>query len=271
MKPLRVGVVSFLNAMPLWFSLRHDPGVEIIPDTPARLADKMAAGVIDIGLLPVVEALRQPGLELCPSLGIGADGIVESVGLFTRKDLPEIASVAVTSASRTSVALCKVVLHAAGAKPEYLEAALDAAQLADRTEDAVLMIGDECLGARRTPTDRIWVDLAAEWKLLTDLPFVFAMWAARPGVLSKDMNQRLHQTLREGRAEVFDLVRGAGMTTGWSEAELSRYLNEVIQHELTPGHHKGLLEFARRAIELDLLPQDATDRVLDLMRPGDSR
>lgn len=266
MKPLRVGVVSFLNAMPLWYSLRHDPGVEITPDTPARLADKMAAGVIDIGLLPVVEALRQPGLELCPALGIGADGLVESVGLFTRKDLPEIRTVAVTSASRTSVALCKVILQAAGAKPEYLEAAMEAAELADRTEDAVLMIGDDCLAARKMPTDRVWVDLAAEWKLLTDLPVVFAMWAARPGMLSPVMNERLRQTLKEGRTEVFELVRMAAMSTGWSEAELAQYLNEVIQHELTPQHHKGLLEFARRAVELDLLPRDATDRVLDLMR-----
>lgn len=252
--------------MPLWYSLRHDPGVEVVPDTPARLADKMAAGVLDIGLLPVVEALRQPGLELCADLGIGADGIVESVGLFTRKDLPQIASVAVTSASRTSVALCKVLLHAAGANPDYLEAALEPAELGERKEDAVLMIGDDCLAARRVETDRVWVDLAAEWKLLTDLPFVFAVWASRPGVMSESIRERLRQTLRQGRNEVFELVRMAAMDTGWTEAELSRYLTEVIQHELTPSHLKGLLEFARRAIELDLLPRGATDVVLDMMR-----
>ncbi|MBX3474828.1 MAG: menaquinone biosynthesis protein [Planctomycetes bacterium] len=262
MQPMRVGVVSFLNAMPLWFSLRHDPGVEIIPDTPSRLADKMASGGLDLGLLPVVEALRQPGLQLAASLGIGADGLVESVGLFTRKDLPEIASVAVTSASRTSVALCKIILHEAGARPVYLEAAMTAAELADRTEDAVLLIGDACLAARRQETDRVWVDLAAEWKLLTDLPFVFAVWAGRPGVLSPEMQERLHQTLRDGRSEVFDLVRQAAMDTGWGEAELARYLTEVIQHELTPQHHKGLLEFARRAIALDLLPKGAMDNLL---------
>jgi len=262
MQQLRVGVVSFLNAMPLWFSLRHDPGVEIIPDTPARLADKMAAGSLDIGLLPVVEALRQPGLQLVTSLGIGADGLVESVGLFTRKDLPDIESVAVSAASRTSVALCKIVLHAAGAKPAYLEASMTAADLADRNEDAVLMIGDACLAARKMATDRVWVDLAAEWKLLTDLPIVFALWAAKPNVMSPAIVQRLQATLREGRSEVFELVRMAAMDTGWSEAELARYLTEVIQHELTPQHHKGLLEFARRAIELELLPKGAMDNLL---------
>ncbi len=252
--------------MPLWFSLRHDPGVEVVPDTPARLADKMQSGALDIGLLPVVEALRQPGLELIPGLGIGADGIVESVGLFTRKDLPEIESVAVTSASRTSVALCKIILHEAGAKPALLEASLQAQDLADRTEDAVLMIGDACLAARRTATDRVWVDLAAEWKLLTDLPFVFAMWAGKPGVASPAMIERLHETLRSGRNETFELVRMAAMDTGWTEQELAVYLTQIIQHELTPVHHKGLLEFTRRAIELDLLPPGSMDAALDALR-----
>lgn len=262
MQPLRVGVVSFLNAMPLWFALRHDPGVLIIPDTPARLADRMASGSLDLGLLPVVEALRQPGLELETSLGVGADGIVESVGLFTRKDLPEIRTVAVSAASRTSVALCRIILHEAGSQPAFLEAAMTAQDLADRTEDAVLMIGDACLAARKLDTDRVWVDLAAEWKLLTDLPMVFAVWASRPGVLSPLIRNRLRATLREGRTEVFELVRQAAMDTGWGEAELARYLTEVIQHELTPQHHKGLLEFARRAIALDLLPKGAMDNLL---------
>ncbi|MBE7491502.1 MAG: menaquinone biosynthesis protein [Planctomycetes bacterium] len=266
MQPLRVGVVSYLNAMPLWFALRHDSGVELIPDTPARLADRMAAGGLDLGLLPVIEALRQPGLELDIGLGVGADGLVESVGLFTRKDLPEITTVAVTSASRTSVALCRMVLGAAGADPAYLEAALEPAELRERREDAVLMIGDACLAARRLDTDRVWVDLAAEWKLLTDLPLVFAVWAARPGVLSPAVRARLRQTLTDGRNEVFELVRQAAMDTGWSEADLARYLTETIQHELTPQHHKGLLEFTRRAIELGLLPRGAMDAALDATR-----
>lgn len=264
MKQLRVGVVSYLNAMPLWYTLRHDPGIEIIPDTPARLADRMAAGGLDMGLLPIVEALRQPGLRLMPGLGIGADGVVDSVGLFTRVELPDIRTVAITSASRTSVALTRVILHAAGATPAYLEASIRADDLDSRPEDAVLLIGDACLRARRVDSDRVWVDLAAEWKLLTDLPFVFAMWAARPGIASPALQDQLHAALRAGRAEAFDLVRQGAMETGWTEAELAHYLTEVIQHELTPAHIDGALEFARRAIELELLPRNAADALLDL-------
>ena len=72
LRKLRIGVVSYLNAMPLWYALRHEQDIELVPDTPARLAAAMAADELDLGLLPVVEALRDPRLSFFPDLGIGA-------------------------------------------------------------------------------------------------------------------------------------------------------------------------------------------------------
>ena len=71
-----------------------------------------------------------------------------------------------------------------------------------------------------------------------------------------------------GDAATFETVRpllqaiAANGVAYVGEAELARYLTEVIQHELTPQHQKGLLEFARRAIALDLLPKGAMDALL---------
>ena len=76
-KKLRVGVVSYLNAMPLWFSLQHDDSIELVPDTPSNLSRRMQDGELDIGLIPVVEALRDERLTFLPDLGIAADGIVD--------------------------------------------------------------------------------------------------------------------------------------------------------------------------------------------------
>jgi chorismate dehydratase len=262
----RIGVVSYLNAMPLWISMQHDESIELIPDTPARLADMMKAHQLDVGLLPVVEALREPGLGFYSDLGIAADGMVDSVGLFTRVDLPEVRTVALSNASRTSAALARVVLKAAGSAAAFTDVQVDADSLASRDEDAVLMIGDQCLRARKLEKDRVFVDLAAEWKLLTGLPFVFALWAGPRRALTPELHARLRVAYEESRAAASDAIRFAGMDTGWSEAELSHYLNEIIIHELTPDCIKGLLEFARRAAELELVPRAAVDKVLDAMR-----
>jgi chorismate dehydratase len=262
----RIGVVSYLNAMPLWIAMQHDESIELVPDTPARLSDMMKARQLDVGLLPVVEALREPGLGFYTDLGIAADGIVESVGLFTRVDLPEVRSVALSNASRTSAALARIVLKTAGANPVFTDAQLDAEALAGRDEDAVLLIGDQCLRARKLEKDRVFVDLAAEWKLLTGLPFVFALWAGPRAGLTPELHARLRVAYEESRAAASDAIRYAGMDTGWSEAELSHYLNEVIVHELDHDCMKGLLEFTRRAAELELVPLEAVDKVLDALR-----
>jgi predicted solute-binding protein len=266
MHKLRIGVVSYLNAMPLWYGLQHDPTIELVPDQPARLADMMERRELDVALLPAVEVLRDPSLHFLPDLGVAADGVVESVGLFTREEPANIRSVALTTASRTSVALTRVVLTAAGASPEYTQTEVLPDDLAKRPEDAVLMIGDACLRARKQETDRVFIDLAAEWKLLTGLPMVFAVWAGRKETLSAELHDKLRGALGEGTELTFDMVRHASVETGWSESELGRYLGEVIQHKLTPQHLKGLLEFARRTQTLGLIPASGTDKVLDVLK-----
>ncbi|MCA8946652.1 MAG: hypothetical protein KDB29_10530, partial [Planctomycetes bacterium] len=129
-------------------------------------------------------------------------------------------------------------------------------------------IGDQCLRARNLDTDRVFVDLASEWKLLTGLPFIFAVWTGPKSQLTEALHKRLRQAYLESRALSFDLVRYAGMDTGWSEADLARYLEEIIIHEPNAECFKGLLEFARRAAELDLVPKSAVDKVLDAMGGG---
>jgi chorismate dehydratase len=262
---LRIGVVSYLNAVPLWYSLQHDETLDVIPDTPAHLCSEMQAGRLDVGLLPVVEALRQSGWGFFGDLGVAADGVVDSVGLFTREDLGDIKTLALTNASRTSAALTRVILHEAGGKPTYVDAKLSADDLATRDEDAVLLIGDECLRARKLDTDRVFVDLAAEWKILTGLPFVFAVWAGPHARLTPELHELLQRAHVESRAASHDLIRYAGIETGWNEADLAEYLTTTIIHRLTSDCLKGLLEFTRRAATLELVPKAAVDKVLDAM------
>ena len=254
MKPIRVGVVPFLNAMPLWLGLADDPAFELVPDTPANLSDRMLRADLDIGLLPVLEALRAPALSFFGDLGVAAEGIVDSVGLFTRVDLAEIASVALDEASRTSAALTRIILAEAGATPRYVTAAVRAEELGSRDEDAVLLIGDNCLRGRKLESGRVWVDLAAEWKLLADLPFVFAVWAGRPEALTPALHERLREALPIGRARAFEHLEEAGLETGHNIEELGIYISQTIQHRLDERAIAGLTEFARRAHGLGMLP-----------------
>ena len=58
-QPIRVGAVSYLNTKPLIEGLgTFAPNADLKLDVPSRLADRLAAGDLDVGLIPVVEYFR---------------------------------------------------------------------------------------------------------------------------------------------------------------------------------------------------------------------
>jgi len=66
---LRLGVVSFLNARPLVYSLQNDPRFELSYSVPSACAADLAAGRVDVGLIPSIEYARSSvPYELAPGL-----------------------------------------------------------------------------------------------------------------------------------------------------------------------------------------------------------
>jgi chorismate dehydratase len=259
MAKLRVGVVSFLNAQPLWVALKGDPDIELVPDTPARLSDMMAAGELDLGVLPTFEALRLPDVELVRELGVAADGPVESVGIFTKLDEGDTVSansVRMDARSRTSVALARIILGALDVAPDARISEVRPELFNNYPESALLLIGDDCLRARAMWPDWRFLDLSQAWHEWTGLPFVFAIWTARAGVLTAALRRKLADALERGLMEVPRLVSISRQITGQSEEYLTRYLTQTIRHRLDQRCVEGLREFAKRCIEQGLLPRD---------------
>ena len=62
---VRLGAVSYLNSRPLIEDIESLlPGSQIQLDYPSRLADALAAGDLDIALIPSIEYFRRPGYEI---------------------------------------------------------------------------------------------------------------------------------------------------------------------------------------------------------------
>src|SRR5437764_13547276 len=179
---LRVGAVNYLNSKPLIERLTDfAPSVELSLDLPSRLADRMAAGGLDVGLIPVVEFFRGDGYSFVPNIAIGSRGPVLSVTLFSRVPWPEIRSVALDEGSRTSSALTQILLRKRyGVNPEVRPLPIDAGP-EDVKTDAVLLIGDRAMRAC-LPGFRYAFDLGEAWPAWTGLPTVHALWAVRGGV-----------------------------------------------------------------------------------------
>src|SRR5262245_51673965 len=176
---MRIGAVSYLNTKPLVYRLKElAPRHELVFDLPSRLADELAAGRLDVALIPSIEYFQNPNYTIVSDACIACRGPVRSVKLFSRVPLESIGTLALDEGSRTSVALVQILLREQhGVVPELLPFPIDAAP-ESISADALLMIGDR---AMRRPRGQfaIELDLGDAWRRWSGLPFVFAMWVAR--------------------------------------------------------------------------------------------
>ena len=252
----RLGVVSFLNALPLYATLYGRDDVCIVPALPARLADGLRAGDYDAALLPVVDHLRGVGDGLLGDAIVGATARVRSVLLFSRVPLRQAKSIALDTSSHSSVALTNIVARDFyGLDPQFVHHAPDLGAML-RVADAALLIGDPALVAAQNAGDLHVTDLASEWHKFTGLSFIFAAWAARDGLQPHrrdELTAILNRTRDEGRARIPQIVAAQSLPPQLSPALVEDYLTNIIEHRRTAAHSAGLEMFRRRLAKLELV------------------
>jgi chorismate dehydratase len=231
--PFRVGSVGYLNTVPLTRGLEE----EIIYATPAKLAEMLQRDELDAGLVSVVEVLFSERYDILDGIAIASLGEVKSVVLAHRKPLAEATEVFCDTASLTSVQLLRVLLAERGIKPEFKPLpSYDFTAL----PDFALLIGDPALDFALAPhTHEIW-DLGAAWFELTNLPFVYAVWALRRGI----ENSALRRQLREARDFGLDTLDTIIRTrTEYDYDFRSDYLSWHIHYHLGTDEKRGLAKF----------------------------
>ncbi|MFL6236611.1 MAG: menaquinone biosynthetic enzyme MqnA/MqnD family protein [Thermoanaerobaculia bacterium] len=249
MPKLRVGIVNFLNSKPLaWGFLKGHHADLFAPSyhPPALVARLLAQGNLDIGLIPSIEVQRIPNLRVLPDMCVAAHHEVRSVLMVSRVPVPEIRRVALDTNSRTSATLIRILLRERwGLDPEYIHERPDPERMLAEA-DAALVIGDPAL---RVDRERYLItDLAAEWKELTGLPFVFAVWAVRPEVEIPDLPFYFKSSLRYGLSSMDTLVREAAAEMGLDTSEVRAYLEENLSFFLSKEEMTETLdELYRRA------------------------
>ena len=175
---------------------------------PSRCAALLHDGAIDVGLIPSIEYLRAPAsaagpqaYRIVPDLAIASRGPVASVAIYTTRPIADVRSIALDTSSRTSVALDPRAVRAS--LRHRARSAADARPISKRCWprcDAALIIGDKALllnggplrlGDRDVAVEKI--DLGEAWTAQTGLPFVYAFWAGRSGVLRAEDVEELQQ------------------------------------------------------------------------------
>lgn len=252
-RPLRIGAVTYLNTVPLVRGLREQlPAAELSFDFPSRLADELAQGQLDVALAPVIELARHPEWSIVSTACIGCRGPVLSVKVLFRRPPAVVKSLALDEGSRTSAVLAQILLaDRFNVRPKLQLLPLASSPL-DSTADAVLVIGDRAI---RSPADGFcesW-DLGEEWTQSTGLPFVFAVWAARPGVDATELEAALDAARDLGLDELETIATEQAAAMDLPRSLVLQYLRDNLNFYLDEPARQGLDLYFRRAAALGLI------------------
>ena len=242
MNKFRIGAVSYLNTKPLVFGLdQRTEEFELVYDLPSRLADSLAAGALDVALIPVIEAISNPAYTVVSDACIACRGPVLSVKLFGRVAPESIRRVALDEGSRTSAALTQVILKQQySIEPEFEDLPISR-PWRDSKSDAILVIGDRAMqgSGPGNSFEFVW-DLGQYWNDWTGRPFVFAVWAARPGVPLENIELALNRARDEGLAAIERIGNLNHSRYHMRLDECIDYLGRNLHFRLGPRERSGL-------------------------------
>jgi chorismate dehydratase len=264
--PVRLGAVNYLNTKPLVHGLAESsPGqhsalaYRLSFDLPSRLADDLAAGRLDVALIPSVEFFQNPAYEIVSDTCIACRGPVLSVKLFSRVPLDSIRTLALDEGSRTSAALVQILLRERFQISPTVEALPIGATLSDTAADAVLLIGDRAIHSPPGRFAAVW-DLGDQWQRWSGLPFVFAMWVARPGLdpdALSDLAAALESSRDSGLTNLDAIAEREAPLLGLTIPQCVAYLRDNLHFTLGPDERRGLSRFRQLAADMGLAPAGA--------------
>jgi chorismate dehydratase len=270
--PIRLGAVGYLNTRPLVHGIEEQPDLarrsghaataarfSLRFDVPARCAELLHADQVDLGLIPSIE---YPGHDyrIVPGVSIASDGPVASVALFSKVPAEDIRSIALDTSSRTSIALLRVLCARwFSIEPRLASMPPDLGRMIVEC-DAALVIGDTALFADHEALGLEKVDLGEEWSGMTGLPFVYAFWAGRPGLVGPGDIAALQEARDRGLAATATIGRQSFPDDPGKAARADLYLRENVKYALGEPEVAGLRRFYELAAEIGVLPAAETPK-----------
>lgn len=251
-KPMKIGVVPFLNAQPLAWDLRNHHQVFTV--NPNEMAGLLKEGRLDVGLAPITAKFLNPELQIVPVAAIGSKGPVKSVRILSHGPLQEVRRLFVDSRSQTSVLLARLVLKKWYGVRDLEVKAVDMEGFHPnqvKPWEATLQFGDKALIA--APTGMTVTDLGEEWDRRTGKPFVYAVWMARDVPTAREIEMDLKACKTEGLKHFEDVARAHKGIWVFDHPKAKEYLEKNIHYAYTAVEVQGQIEFQKLLKEEGLI------------------
>jgi len=237
----RIGAVSYLNTRPLLFGLEQSDlmaEIDLVKAYPAKIAQDLIEGNIDMGLVPVAIMPFLKEAHLDSKYCIGAEGDVASVCIFSEVPMEQIQKVYLDYQSRTSVQLARILLKQYWKKEvEFIKAEEGYIQNI-KGNTAGIIIGDRALGARSNFP--FIYDLAGAWIDHTGHPFVFATWIANKSIPPAFM-EAFDKATSYGLSHLQEVIES--IPASEQVYDLNKYYTQNISYQFTAEKKAGMKLF----------------------------
>ncbi len=295
MTKLRISIVQYLNTAPLVWGFTNGTlrgKYDLSFTVPSQCAEQLRTGEADIAIIPAIEYARIPDLEILPELSIASKKMVRSLLLVSKAPIGQFKSVALDASSRSTQALTRILCAELWKiAPEFIEMPPDLETMLKKA-DAALLIGDPALrlsltmepystriedhGSQKTPhkppiagwmwdaekagvaspSQRLFVfDVVEQWRPMTGLPAVLAVWAARKGVATPEVGADFLASRDFGMLRIAEISSDAARELELPADKLESYLRDNIDFSLDEENRRGLELYFAHAAKLGLIPQ----------------
>jgi chorismate dehydratase len=250
-KTVKISIVNYTNTLPFKWALKKSEllkEIDLQEDIPSICAQKLQFKQVDIALVPVALLAELDQYEIVSDYCIGADGIVDSVKLYSNVPFDQIEIITLDYQSRSSIALTKILCeHYWRIQPKF-ENAKPGFESHLQGKNANVVIGDRtfdlnaCLPERQGKF-KYEYDLAETWKAMTGLPFVFAAWVSTEKI-DEGFIKKFNAVLKEGIENIAVSVNESSELKISKEKALD-YLTKKISYDLDEQKRKGMDLFLR--------------------------
>ncbi|MFI3321440.1 MAG: menaquinone biosynthesis protein [Rikenellaceae bacterium] len=248
MKRGAITAVCYLNTVPFVFGINrateklHDA---LLLSVPSKCASNFIEKKSNIALIPAADLPLLENYQIITDYCIGASDFVRSVVVMSDSELSQIETIYLDSHSHTSVALVQILCREYWHISPKFESLTDYDSIKKRenrdSKAGYLLIGDKVFDFEGKFNHTF--DLAHEWKLLTGMPFVFAVWVARPEVTTEHI-ELLRSSLKYGIEHIESAVDWAKI--GIDREESIDYLKNSIDFDFNSEKRAALSHFLQK-------------------------
>ena len=282
MTKLRISIVQYLNTAPLVWGFTNGPlrgQYDLSFTVPWQCAEQLRTGQADVAIIPAIEYQRIDDLVILPDMAIASKKQARSLLIIATKPIDQVKSFALDGSSRSTQTLTRILCAEKWKiAPQFFEVPPDLGAMLEQAE-AALLIGDPALriavaiekDARPgtqgqtvcqaatlgiTSSELLYVyDVVGEWRNLTGLPAVLAVWASRREIATPELTADFLASRDFGLSRITEICFDAVREPELPQRTLESYLRHNIDYSLDDENRRGLELYFAYAAKYGLIPQ----------------